>query len=52
MSVLHKDVINEKLHKRLFIVVVDLIYVNKVVYTSFNVNVRSEDSVDNIYMIT
>ena len=49
MSVLHKTVINEKLHKRLFIVVVDLIYINKVVYTSFNVKVRSADSVDNIY---
>ena len=49
MSVLHKDVINEKLHKRLFIVVVDLIYINKVVYTSFNVKVRSANSIDNIY---
>ena len=49
MSVLDKTVINEKLHKRLFIVVVDLIYINKVVYTSFNVKVRSADSVDNIY---
>ena len=49
LSVLHKIVINEKLHKRLFIVVVDLIYINKVVYTSFNVKVRSSNSVDNIY---
>ena len=48
MSVLHKSVMNEKLHKRLFIVVVDLIYINKVVYTSFNVKVRSSNSVDNI----
>ena len=49
MSVLHKTVINEKLHKRLFIVVHDLIYINKVVYTSFNVKFRSSNSVDNIY---
>ena len=49
MSVLHKSGLNEKLHKRLFIVVVDLIYINKVVYISFNVKVRSADSVDNIY---
>ena len=49
MSVLHKSVMNEKLHKRLFIVVVDLIYINKVVYTSSNVKVGSADLVDNIY---
>lgn len=40
---------NEKLHKRLFIDAVDLIYINKVVYTSFDVKVRSANSVDNIY---
>ena len=49
MSVLHKTVMNEKLHKHLFIVVHDLIDINKVVYTSFNVKVRSSNSVDNIY---